>query len=110
VNNPLAGTSDLFQFALETFHRLIREFAAYGLLANPGLEVRRGNRAVCYTDLSDGNIYVPVPDLPDADSKLQALFLGSLIGCRDDARMSRVFNQLVSWGIGDENGHHNPPR
>jgi hypothetical protein len=106
VNNSLAETSGLFQSALETFHRLVSEFAAYGLLINPGLELRQGHGVMCYTDLNDGNIYVSVPDLPDGDSKLQALFLGSLIGCQDEPRVIRFFQLLLPWGIAHELAHH----
>ena len=58
MNDPPVEPSDLFRFAQKTFHRLIGEFAAYGLLTNPRLELRQGNGLMCYTDPSDGNIYV----------------------------------------------------
>jgi hypothetical protein len=106
VNSPFSGPSDLFRFAHETFHRLISEFAAYGLLTNPRLELRQGNGLMCYSDLSDGNIYVSVPDVPDAAGKLQALFLRSLTGCRDEAQMNRFFQLLLPWGIAHELAHH----
>jgi predicted metal-dependent hydrolase len=106
VNNPPAATSELFQFADQTFHRLVGEFAAYGLFVNPGLELRQGNGVMCHTDLSDGNIYVSVPDLPDADSRLHALLLRSLTGCRDEARLYRFFQLLLPWWIAHELAHH----
>ena len=106
MNSTLAAPSDLFRFAQKTFHRLINEFAAYGLLTNPRLELRQGNGLMCYSDLSDGNIYVSVPDLLDEAGKLQALFLRSLTGCRDEAQMNRFFQLLLPWGIAHELAHH----
>jgi len=101
MTSPSAGPSDLFRFAQETFQRLKREFAAYGLLTNPRLELLRGNGLMCYSDLSDGNMYVSVPDLTE-----QADVLRSLTGCRDDAQMSRIFQLLLPWGIAHELAHH----
>jgi hypothetical protein len=106
VNSPFAGPSDLFRFAQKTFHRLKGEFASYGMLTNPHLELRQGNGLMCYSDLSDGNIYVSVPDLPDAAGKRQALVLRSLTGCRDEAQMNRFFQLLLPWGIAHELAHH----
>lgn len=106
MNSPLDGASDLFRFAQKTFDHLINEFAAYGLVANPRLELREGNGLICYSDWSDGNIYVSVPDLPDEAGKLQALFLRSLTGCRDEAQMGRFFQLLLPWWIAHELAHH----
>lgn len=106
MNSSPAGASDLFRLAQKTFHHLINEFAAYGLLTNPSLELRQGNGLMCYSDWSDGNIYVSVPDLPGEAGKLQALFLRSLTGCRDDAQMNRFFQLLLPWGIAHELAHH----
>jgi hypothetical protein len=106
VTTPVAGTSELFQFALDTFHRLLHEFAAYGLLTREGLGLRQGNGVMCYTDSSNGNICVSVPDRADADSKLQSMFLGSLIGSEDEAQTNRFFQLLLPWGIAYELAHH----
>src|SRR4051794_24705946 len=106
VNTPAAGTSEIFPFVLETFHRLTHEFAGYGMLTNDRLELCRGNGVMCHTDLSNGNICVSVPDLHDADSRLQSSFLGSLIGSRDEAQTKRFFELLLPWGIAHELAHH----
>jgi Cyclic nucleotide-binding domain len=98
--------SDLFAFARETFNRLVSEFATYGLRANPGLELREGNGLLCYCDLTDGNLYVSIPKPADAAGKLHALFLRSLIGCRDNAQMARFLQLLLPWGIAHELAHH----
>lgn len=105
MNSFIAGPSDLFRFAQRTFDRLTHEFAGYGLLTNPSLELRRGNGLTCYS-LSDGNIYVSVPDLPDAAGKQQAHFLRHLTGCRDEAQLTRLFQLLLPWGIAHELAHH----
>ena len=101
----MAGSSDLFRFAQTTFDRLTNQFAAYGLVTHPSLELRRGNGLMCYT-LNDGNIYVSVPDLPDAAGGRQALFLRHLTGCRDDSQMARFFQLWLPWGIAHELAHH----
>jgi hypothetical protein len=106
MNSSPAEPSDLFRFAQKTFDRLTGEFAAYGLLTNPRLELRQGSGLMCYSDLSDGNIYVSVPDRPDEEGKLQALFLRSLTGCGEEARLNRFFQLLLPWGIAHELAHH----
>ena len=67
---------DLFALGKEHFDKFIAEFAAYGLQADPGIELRKGSGLLCYYSLEDRHIYLSVPDFNNPVGKLQAVMVG----------------------------------
>ena len=97
---------DLFALGQTCFDRFLREFAAYGLEADPGIELRQGNGVLCYYSLEDRHIYLSVPDFSRPVGKLQALFLRSLLGCDSDEDLFRFLGLFLSHIIAHELAHH----
>ncbi|MCB9106942.1 MAG: hypothetical protein H6633_22255 [Anaerolineales bacterium] len=60
----------------------MREFAAYGLEADPGIELRQGNGVLCYYSLEDRHIYLSVPDFSRPVGKLQSTVSAVAAGLR----------------------------
>ncbi len=97
---------DLFALGQGHFHNFLAEFAAYGLQADPGLELRRGTGLLCYYSLEERHIYLSVPDFSQPTGKLQALFLRSLLGCESNEELLRFFHLMIPHVIAHELAHH----
>jgi hypothetical protein len=97
---------DLFALGQRYFDRFLKEFAAYGLEADPGLELRRGAGVLCYYSLEDRHIYLSVPDFNHGAGKLQAFILRSLLGCHNDEELFRFFELFIPHVIAHELAHH----
>lgn len=97
---------DLFALGQTHFHNFLAEFAAYGLQADPGIELRRGTGLLCYYSLEDRHIYLSVPDFSQPTGKLQALFLRSLLGCESNEELLRFFHLMIPHVIAHELAHH----
>ncbi len=97
---------DLFELGRTHFEAFVAEFASYGLQADPGLELRPGSGLLCYYSLDDRQIYLAVPALNQPEGKLQALFLRSILGCRDKAELLRFFQLFIPHVIAHELAHH----
>jgi hypothetical protein len=96
----------LFALGQHYFNQFIAEFAAYGLQADPGLELRRGSGLLCYYNLEDRHIYLSVPDLSNPLGKLQALLMRGLLGCDSHDDMLRFFHLMIPHVIAHELAHH----
>lgn len=99
-------TVDLFQLGQKYFNAFIKEFASYGLEADPGIELRRGSGMLCYYDLEERHIYLSVPDLSQPTGKLQALFLGSMLGSENSEELIRFLHMFIPRVIVHELAHH----
>jgi hypothetical protein len=97
---------DLFALGQKYFDDFTKEFASYGLEADPGLELRRGSGMLCYYSLEDRHIYLSVPDFNNPVGKLQALFLRSLLGCQSNEELFRFFQLFIRHIIAHEMAHH----
>ncbi|GAB4447680.1 MAG: hypothetical protein Fur0044_43530 [Anaerolineae bacterium] len=97
---------DLFALGQKHFQNFLAEFTAYGLQADPGLELRRGSGMLCYYSLDDRQIYLSVPDFNHPTGKLQALFLRSLLGCQSNEELLRFFQLMIPHVIAHEMAHH----
>lgn len=97
---------DLFALGQRHFHNFLAEFAAYGLQADPGIELRRGTGLLCYYSLEERHIYLSVPDFSQPTGKLQALFLRSLLGCESNEELLRFFHLMIPHVIAHELAHH----
>lgn len=97
---------DLFQLGQKHFHAFKQEFAAYGVEADPDLNLHRGTGLLCYYNLEDRQIYLSVPDLSQPVGKLQALFLRSLLGCETNEALVRFFELLIPHVVAHEMAHH----
>ncbi|RME98922.1 MAG: cyclic nucleotide-binding domain-containing protein [Chloroflexi bacterium] len=97
---------DLFQLGQEAFEKFLAEFAAYGIEADPGIELRRGTGLLCYYSLTDRHIYLSVPDLAGPTGKLQALFFRSLLGCQSTGELLYFFRLFIPHIIAHELTHH----
>ncbi len=104
--DPTPPTPDLFSLGEHYFRQFIAEFAAYGLEADPGLELRRGKGLLCYYSLEERHIYLSVPDLTSPMGKLQALFMRSLLGCESNDDLLRFFHLMIPHVIAHELAHH----
>lgn len=97
---------DLFALGQKHFAAFLAEFAAYGLQADPGIELRQGNGLLCYYSLEDRHIYLSVPDFTQPTGKLQALFLRSLLACENNEELLRFFQLMIPHVIAHELAHH----
>lgn len=97
---------DLFALGQKHFNAFLAEFASYGLLADPGLELRRGTGLLCYYSLEDQQIYLSVPDFNQPTGKLQTLFLRSLLACANNEELLRFFHLMIPHIIAHEMAHH----
>jgi hypothetical protein len=97
---------DLFALGQTYFNKFLKEFAAYGIQADPGLELRKGSGFLCYYSLEERQIYLSVPDLSSPVGKLQALFLRSLLACESNEEMLRFLRLFIPHVIAHEMAHH----
>lgn len=98
--------TDLFETGQQAFTSFIQEFAAYGIEADPALELKPGQGMLCYYSLEDGYIYLAVPNLNEAVGKLQALMLRSLLGCESNEDLVRFLRMFIPQVLAHELGHH----
>ncbi len=99
-------TIDLFELGRKHFAAFLAECAAYGLEADPGIELRRGTGLLCYYSLEDRHIYLSVPDFSSPVGKLQALFLRSILGCESNEELIRFFQLMIPHVVAHELAHH----
>jgi hypothetical protein len=97
---------DLYELGQNHFTRFLAEFAAYGIEADPGLEMRPGSGMLCYYSLEDRHIYLSVPDLKTPVGRLQALFFRSLLGCETNDELIYFFRLFLPHIISHELAHH----
>jgi CRP/FNR family cyclic AMP-dependent transcriptional regulator len=97
---------DLFEIGRQAFTSFIQEFAAYGIEADPAMELKRGQGMLCYYSLEDGHIYLAVPNLNDPVGKLQALMMRSLLGCESNEDLVRFLRMFIPQVLAHELGHH----
>jgi hypothetical protein len=101
-----ALTIDLFELGRKHFNAFLADCAAYGLEADPGIELRRGTGLLCYYSLEDRHIYLSVPDFSSPVGKLQALFLRSILGCESNEELIRFFQLMIPHVVAHELAHH----
>lgn len=97
---------DLFELGQKHFKAFIAECAAYGLEADPGLELRKGSGLLCYYSLKERYIYLSVPDFSSPVGKLQALFLRSILACENNEELIRFFQLMIPHVVAHELAHH----
>ena len=97
---------DLFAIGQHHFKAFIKEFASYGIEADPDIELRPGVGLLCYYNLADRHIYLSVPDFNNPVGKLQLLFLRSLLGCESDEALLNFFQLFIPHVIAHELAHH----
>ena len=98
--------NDLFALGQNFLNSYLEEFATYGIEADPGLELRKGQGLLCYYSLEDRQIYLSVPDFSQTTGKLQALFLRSLLGCPNNYELFRFLKLFIPHIIAHELAHH----
>jgi hypothetical protein len=96
----------LFEFAQLCFRNFLAEFAQYGMEADPGLELRKGNGLLCYYDIKERHIYMALPHLEDPVGKLHMLFLRSLLRCEGQEELWQFFYLFIPHVIAHELAHH----
>jgi hypothetical protein len=95
----------LFELGQRCFAEFSSELEAYGIAIDPGMELRRGKGMLCYYDLSDGHIYLSIPELGAPMGELQRMLLGHFLFCDDEEDLTRflqLFVALAYLGILDE--------
>ena len=97
---------DLFEIGRRSFEKFVQEFAAYGIAADPHLELRHGQGMLCYYDFKEGNIYLATPDLTASTAKLHLLLLRSILNCPSTDELLRFFNLFIPYVIAHELAHH----
>ncbi len=97
---------NLFELGRRSFQAFVSEFEAYGIEADPDLELRQGQGMLCYYDFKDGNVYLAVPDLSKPASKLQLLMLRSILRCQSNTELLKFFELFIPYVIAHELAHH----
>jgi hypothetical protein len=96
----------LFELGQRCFTEFSRELEAYGVVVDPRMELRQGKGMLCYYDLSDGHIYLSIPEAGTPMGDLQQMLLGSFLFCDDEEELVRFFRLFVPRLIAHEIGHH----
>ena len=104
--DALSADHDLFRLGQQHLDAFVREFASYGIHADPAMELHRGTGMLCYYDRKSGHIYLSLPDLQAPEGKLHLLFLRSLLSCQTDRELLDLFHLLLPYAIAHELGHH----
>jgi len=97
---------DLFEFGRQCLDRLVREFRAYGLEADPGLELRRGRGLLCYYNFEDRHIYFALPDPAAPGGKLHQLIFRDTLRAESDDDLRRFLRLFIPFIIAHELAHH----
>jgi hypothetical protein len=97
---------DLFALGAHYYELFTRELAAYGVPAEPKMEIRRGKGMLCYYDTADGHIYLSVPDLTTPMGRLNLMVLRAYLGAKTEDEVLRFFGLFIPRLIGHELGHH----
>ncbi|MBA3531103.1 MAG: cyclic nucleotide-binding domain-containing protein [Ardenticatenales bacterium] len=97
---------DLFALGQSCLTSFIQEFESYGITADPRLTLLRGKGVLCYYDFKDGNIYLSTPDLSDPKSKLQMLFMRSILRCDSNEELFEFLGLFIPQVIAHELAHH----
>jgi hypothetical protein len=100
------SSADLFDLARQCFKDFLAEFAAYGIQADPDMELRPGSGMLCYYDFRDGHVYLSIPDPNDPAGKLHMLFLRSLLRCESQAELNQFFRLFIPHVVAHELAHH----
>jgi hypothetical protein len=98
--------TDLFQLGKRCFEEFSRELARYGIAVDPGMEVRRGKGVLCYYDLSDGHIYLAVPDTSSPIGRLQAMVLAATLALEGEDELFKLFELFIPHLVAHEMAHH----
>jgi hypothetical protein len=96
----------LFELGRRYFTEVCDELSTYGVDVDPKMEIRAGKGMLCFYDLSDGHIYLSVPDSSTPMGQLQLMLLGSLLSCDDEDELMRFFRLFIPRLIVHEIGHH----
>lgn len=103
--NPAAQPQSLFAFAQRCFDAFLLELKGYGLDVDPNLRLVGGEGMMSYFDRERGEIHLSVPDLTSPMGQLQALVLGSFLGCSDAKEVEAFFRGFVPRLVAHELGH-----
>lgn len=96
----------LFAFARDQFDRLIGEFRAYGMRADPALTLAPGEGMLSYYDLERQRICLSLPDPDTPIGKLQLVLLQSTLDLPDRQDVLRLVRLLIPYVVAHELGHH----
>ncbi len=97
---------DLFELGKQYFDKFLKEFASYGIHADPGFKLCNGTSIFCHYNLEDGNVYLSPFDVDSPIGKLQLLFIRSLLGCETDEEVFYFFELMMPRLIAHEMAHH----
>jgi hypothetical protein len=100
------NNNDLFNLSIQYFQTLTGEFARYGLVVRPDLELRPSEGLLCYYNLNDGHIYMSLPDTTTPRGKLQLILLRSMFNCETNNEVFRFLHLISYWLIAHEMAHH----
>jgi len=103
TDSPYSGLFRLAQEHLESFRQ---ELTGYGIEVALELELREGKGLLCYYDLTDGHIYLSLPDPTGPIGRFQAAVFRSLLGCSDDAELAELIRLLLPWLMSHELAHY----
>ena len=96
----------LYDDSTEYFRYILSELRNYGIEPDPNLELRRSPSMQSYYNLTDGHIYLAVPDLKTSPGRMFKLFMKSLLSIEDDATYREFMRMLMPRLLAHELGHH----
>lgn len=97
---------DLFEMGQQAFERYRREFAEYGIEADPEMELRKGAGMLCYYDFNDRHIYLSMPDFNAPTGKLQMLMLREMLSAETNDELMRFLAIFIPFIVAHEMAHH----
>jgi hypothetical protein len=96
----------LFALAEDCFATFTGELRRHGLDIDPRLTLVRGSGMLTFYDLTGGAIHLSLPDLSTPMGQLQAMVLGSYLGCSEPREVEAIFRTFVPRLVGHELGHY----
>lgn len=96
---------NLGALALECFDTFVRELRTHGLEVDPRLHLVIGEGLLSAYNLTTQEIRLSLPDLSTPMGRLQAMVLGSYLGCDDEHEVERFFRTFVPRLVAHELGH-----
>jgi hypothetical protein len=99
---PQRALGDL---ARDCFDSFVLELRAYGLDVDPRLRLELGEGLMSSFDLDTQVIRLSLPDLTKPMGRLQAMVLGSYLGCDDEREVELFFRAFVPRLVAHELGH-----
>ena len=91
--------------AHDCFDRFVRELRDHGLEVDPRLHLVIGEGMLSAYDLEAQTIRLSLPDLSKPMGRLQAMVLGSYLGCDDEREVELFFRAFVPRLVAHELGH-----